>query len=120
MFSLFCPFLPLGFSFGGLLACIIAAKIWHQHHVPIETLQKNLVCIAFAPPHIRCEVLEEAANDRDFRKSVYTIFHEDDHVPRLMRFLDSCVEEYCLQATLSIVLSPNGKATETVSVDMPL
>ena len=40
------PSLFLGFSFGGLLACTVAACVWDLPYISLDLL-KNLVCITF-------------------------------------------------------------------------
>ena len=90
-----CVILPycvnVGFSFGGLLACAIAACVWDLPYISSSFLKENLACITFAQPHIPVPWLPEVARERpDLVSTIYTVYWEGDLVPRLARFLNEC------------------------------
>ena len=78
-----------GFSFGGLLACAVAAQVWHSSYISSQHLQENLVCITFAQPHLEVPQLEEVAREcPDIWSTIHCIYYKEDLVPRLVRILD--------------------------------
>ena len=82
-------FLPTGFSFGGLLACAIAAEVWNTPYIGSDLLKENLVCITFAQPHVSVPMLVDVVRQRaELASTIHGIYSQDDVVPRLMRFLD--------------------------------
>ena len=82
-------FLPTGFSFGGLLACAIAAEVWNTPYIGSDLLKENLVCITFAQPHVSVPLLADVVRQRaELASTIHCIYSQDDVVPCLMRFLD--------------------------------
>ena len=79
----------IGFSFGGLLACAVAASVWETPYISTDLLRQNLVCITFGQPHVAMPMLDRVVSRRPELVSTIHSFHcEDDPVPRLLRFLD--------------------------------
>ena len=87
-------FIPTGFSFGGLLACAIASRVWDVDTtgcIGSNLLKENLVCITFAQPLIPVPLLPKVARERsELISTIHTIYWEGDLVPRLSRFLSEC------------------------------
>jgi len=84
-------FFQIGFSFGGLLACAIASRVWDSDYIRSSLLKENLVCITFAQPHIAVPGLSQVAIEQpDLASTIHTIYWEGDLVPRLSRFLNEC------------------------------
>ena len=82
-------FLFPGFSFGGLLACAVAALVWSSPYISSDLLKENLACITFGQPHVRVPFLPDVARQRpDLLSTIHCIYHHDDAVPYLMSFLD--------------------------------
>ena len=80
-----------GFSFGGLLACSIAACVWNAPYIHSSLLKQNLACITFGQPHIPVPQLLEVSKQRpDLSTTIHSIYSHDDVVPRLSRFLNEC------------------------------
>ena len=81
----------VGFSFGGLLACTVAARVWSTTYVPANILKESLACITFGQPHIPVPLLSETATLRpELASTVHSIYLKDDVVPRLSKFLNEC------------------------------
>ena len=80
----------LGFSFGGLLACTIAASVWDLPYISSDLLKENLACITFGQPHVKLQIVQNVAMRRrpDLASTIHTVYSQDDCVPQLMRFLD--------------------------------
>ena len=86
-----CTCCNVGFSFGGLLACAIAACVWNSPYISSNLLKENLACITFAQPHIPVPWLPEVAREcPDLVSAIHTVYWEGDPVPRLARFLNEC------------------------------
>ena len=84
-----CVCLPTGFSFGGLLACSIAAQIWLSRYLSYRLLQDNLVCITFAQPHIPVPQLAAVAREcPEIASTIHAIYNKEDPVPQLMALLN--------------------------------
>ena len=87
------PYLYIGFSFGGLIAVAIAAKIWKLPDVSMQNLRR-LKCITFSQPQIRMTLVEQVV-DRfpEFVESVHALYLENDSLPRVMALLDRLYEQ---------------------------
>ena len=51
-----------GFSFGGMLACNVTAKLWRETYASVGLL-KNVICISFGQPLIKIPSVQEAVQD---------------------------------------------------------
>ena len=99
----------IGFSFGGLLACAVAASVWETCYISTDLLRQNLVCITFGQPHVAMPMLDRVVSQRPELVSTIHSFHcEDDPVPRLLRFLDVSWSQEC---------TVEGKESKTVVPD---
>ena len=79
----------IGFSFGGLLACTVAACVWDSPYISSDLLKENLACITFGQPHVTLQIVQKVAMQRpDLASTIHTVYSQDDCVPQLMRFLD--------------------------------
>lgn len=84
-------FTVVGFSFGGLLACAVAACVWDTPYISSSLLMENLVCITFAQPNVPVPFLPEVAREHpELISTIHTVYWEEDLVPRLSRFLNEC------------------------------
>ena len=82
----------VGFSFGGLVACAVAAQVWHSSYISSQHLQENLICITFAQPHLEVPQLEDIVREcPSITSTIHCIYYNEDLIPRLVRILDqSC------------------------------
>ena len=79
----------LGFSFGGLLACTVAACVWDLPYISSDLLKENLACITFGQPHVTLQIVQKVATQRpDLTSTIHTVYSQDDCVPQLVRLLD--------------------------------
>lgn len=77
-----------GFSFGGMLACCVAARLWHST-TDRDVLLQRVICITFAQPFLKIKMIEEEIEIcPQFEKSIHSIFNKDDLVPLMIRCLD--------------------------------
>ena len=82
-----------GFSFGGLLACAVAASVWDTPYIGSDLLKEKLTCITFGQPHVSVEVTARLAMMRpEMAATLHAIYTQDDVVPRLMGLLDESWE----------------------------
>ena len=82
-----------GFSFGGLLACAVAASLWDTPYISSDLLKEKLTCITFGQPHVSVEVTARLAMMRpEMAATLHAIYTQDDVVPRLMGLLDESWE----------------------------
>ena len=80
-----------GFSFGGLLASTVLARVWDTPYISAELLKENLTCITFGQPLVRVDVIQKVARRRpEMVSTIHAIFTEVDHLPSLMGLLDEC------------------------------
>ena len=78
-----------GFSFGGLLACAIAASVWNTPYISTDLLIENLVCVTFGQPFVAEQLVKRVALTRPgIVGTLHAIYTQDDLVPSLMRLLD--------------------------------
>ena len=94
-----------GFSFGGLLACLLAAKIWKLGGVDADVLKNKLNCITFGQPQLPIRSIQEvAARFPDFASNIHAVYLEEDMVPRVLKFLNKSCEQRCTAAVLHLTL----------------
>ena len=78
----------VGFSFGGMLACCVAARLWHST-TNRDVLLERVICITFAQPFLQIKMVEEQIEIcQQFRKCIHSIFNKADLVPLMIRCLD--------------------------------
>ena len=78
----------LGFSFGGILACCVSARLWHST-IDREALSQRVICITFGQPFLQIKMVEEEdAICPQFMESIHSVFNKKDIVPLLFSFLN--------------------------------
>lgn len=79
----------IGFSFGGMLACCVAANIWKNSYQSTQSLEENVICITFGQPLISIPfVLEATRMFPEFEKTIHSVFDKRDLVPRILRYFN--------------------------------
>ena len=79
----------VGFSFGGLLALSITARIWRLSLIAVAELRKKVICIAFGVPMLDIPAVSKTVVECPAMESiVHLIYLKDDMFPRLMRFMN--------------------------------
>ncbi len=75
-----------GFSFGGLLACSIAAKLCRTTLDPC-LLQRNLCCITFGQPLIAIPFVQKTVEMfPHLEKAIHLVYDKEDIIPGLMHY----------------------------------
>ena len=83
-------FCDVGFSFGGVLAQMVAAQLWLLPHTNIDQLMSNVICITFGQPLVQSLLLTHVAESYpDFRNNVHAIGLKDDKFPSIVEKVDS-------------------------------
>ena len=80
----------IGFSFGGVLAQMLAAQLWLLPHTHTDQLTSNVICITFGQPLIQSDLLTHVA-DPEFCKSVHAVDLEDDDISSVIEKLDTLI-----------------------------
>ncbi len=81
----------VGFSYGGMLACFVAAILWKDSCIPIEALEQNVVCITYGQPVINIPCVQKVIKDiPHFHDTIYCVFEKADVLPSVSRYF-SCV-----------------------------
>lgn len=87
--------LILGFSFGGMLACYVAANLWKTSFISGDVLEKNVVCITFGQPLIPIPYVEEAIRDfPQFEATIHAVYDKDDFFPRVLYYFNVGCKHY--------------------------
>ena len=77
-----------GFSFGGLIACSLAAELVKIAFVRPETLRSRLMVITFGQPLIEMPLVKEIMKKHPcFREMVHCVFAEVDVLPQILSYL---------------------------------
>ena len=75
-----------GFSFGGMLACCVAANLWEETYVSIDTLQKN---VTYGQPMINIPFVKEAIRHfPQLRNTIHLIYDKEDTFPLVFRYFN--------------------------------
>ena len=86
-FSLVYFLVYIGFSFGGMLACYVAANIWKKSYISIGVLERRVACITFGQPLITLPFVQDTIQKfPQFEATVHSVFDKEDIVPRLFRY----------------------------------
>ena len=94
-------FCSVGFSFGGIVACIVASRVWKERVVLSEELiKRKLICITFGQPLIKLRALEN--EEANFFLLIRQVYMKSDVVPQLMRFFNC--KQLCPKAALATAL----------------
>ena len=91
--------ITIGFSFGGMLACCVAANLWKTSHISATTLEQSVVCITFGQPLIKMKFFQEVAKDYpQLEKTIHSIFWKEDMIPQILRYFGiGCLNYRCSQ-----------------------
>ena len=107
-----------GFSFGGLLACAIAASVWNTPYLSTDLLIENLVCVTFGQPFVAEQLVKRVALTRPgIVGTLHAVYTQDDLVPSLMRLLD---DSWSAKALLEESGSQLGSQPVVLSLDQPV
>lgn len=97
----------IGFSFGGLLAKAVSARMWREPLLSVESLQENIACISLAAPMITLPVVTMAMEETpQFGSTVHSIVLNSDPIPKLTMFLDPRCEEVGSETLLPSLRKP--------------
>lgn len=99
----------IGFSFGGLLACYVAAYIWRASCLDTSRLQKNVSCITFGQPLFSIPYVQEMIQIYPaFEKTLYLVLDKEDIVPPLLCYFGiGCImKSHALTKGVSRMKSP--------------
>ena len=90
-----------GFSFGGMLACCVAANLWKSSHISATTLEQSVVCITFGQPLIKIKFFQEVAKDcPGLENTIHSIFWKEDVIPQILRYFGvGCINYQRSRAT---------------------
>jgi hypothetical protein len=78
-------FIHLGFSFGGMLACYNAAKLWDKAIIGVDVLEKSIACVTFGQPLLPIPyVYETIRKYPKFDNTIHSIWDEEDIFPRVL------------------------------------
>ena len=99
-----------GFSFGGLLACAVAARVWDTPYIGSNLLKDNMACITFGQPLVAVQVIQRVVRRRpEIVSTLHAVYLEEDLVPSLMNLLN---ESWSASESQS-------KSTSGVQVSLP-
>lgn len=72
-----------------MLACCVAANLWEETYVSIDTLQKNVICITFGQPMINIPFVQEAIKHfPQLRNTIHLIYDKEDTFPLVFRYFN--------------------------------
>lgn len=72
-----------------MLACCVAANLWKETYVSIDTLQKNVICITFGQPMINIPFVEIAIKHfPQLRNIIHMIYDKEDVFPFVFRYFN--------------------------------
>ena len=81
--------LCIGFSFGGILACCVAAHIWRRSYISANVLMKSMVCITFGQPLLSIPLLQDVTRRiPQFESTIHSVFDREDAVPQLLHYFN--------------------------------
>lgn len=114
---LYCLFLK-GFSFGGMLACYVAATLWKKSFISGDVLEKNVVCITFGQPLIAIPFVEEVIKDfPQFEATIHAIYDKDDFFPRVLYYYSVGCKHYFESNQAMKTLRQSPRAASLVTSD---
>ena len=109
----------VGFSFGGMLACSVAANIWKRSQINTDALKDRVICINFGQPLINMPFVQDVIKDfQQFETTIYSMFTKEDVIPGLLRFFAVGCMHYRggSNSTMKALTAANG----TKGADKPL
>ncbi len=72
----------------------MAARMWREPLLSVESLQENVACITLGAPMITLPVVTMAMEETpQFQSTVHSIMLDSDPIPKLCMFLDPRCEE---------------------------
>ena len=79
----------LGFSFGGMLASCVSARLWQNMTTADQAfLLQHVICITFGQPFLQIKMVQEEIQIcPKFEQSIHSIFYKDDVVPLMLSYL---------------------------------
>ena len=100
--------MDVGFSFGGMLACCVAARLW-QSTTDQDVLLQRVICITFGQPFLHIKMVEDQIRIcPKFEKSIHSVFNKDDFVPLMI----GCLGLAVLVQPLSLVKALGASSEE--------
>ena len=85
----------IGFSFGGMLACCNAARLWTETCINIHDLKKNVLCITFGQPLVAIPYVQEAVKKyAEFENTIHSVYDQEDIFPKLLHYYSTGCK-YC-------------------------
>lgn len=79
-------YIYIGFSFGGMLACCNAARLWKETCIGVDVLEKNVICITFGQPLVAIPYVQETIKKyAKFENTIHSICDQEDIFPKLLR-----------------------------------
>ena len=86
----------VGFSFGGMLACCVAANIWKKSFLSPQVLEKNMICITFGQPLMGIAFVQEVIRMFPvFENTIHSVLDKRDLVPRILRYFTVGCTQSC-------------------------
>jgi GTP-binding protein EngB required for normal cell division len=77
-----------GFSFGGMLASCVSARLWQNATADQAFLLQHVVCITFGQPFLQIKMVQDEIQIcPQFEQSLHSIFYKDDVVPLMLSYL---------------------------------
>lgn len=107
----------VGFSFGGMLACYVAANLWKTSFISGDVLEKNVACITFGQPLIPIGYVEEAIKHfPQFEATIHAVYDKDDLFPRVLYYFNVGCQHYYDSNQAIKTLSQTVERPETASL----
>lgn len=77
----------IGFSFGAMLACCSAARLWKDTYISTDILEKYVICISFGQPLLNIPYVQDTVTTYpEFESTLYSIYESEDIFPRLFQY----------------------------------
>ena len=106
----------LGFSFGGMLACCIAANIWRRSQINADVLKEQVICITFGQPLISIPFVQEVIEDYPkFEATICSMFNKDDVIPGLLQYFSIGCMHYQHGSRSPMKIPPATNGTEAAA-----
>ena len=105
-----------GFSFGGLLACYVAAYIWRASCLDVARLQKNVMCITFGQPLFNIPYVQEMLQiyGSAFEQTLHLVLDKEDIVPPILCYIGiGCIlKSHSLAKTATVQMKSTSSEPE--------
>ena len=75
----------IGFSSGGLLACMVSSVLWRENsYIGSDELKANTMCLTFGQPIINMPCIAELAQKYpDFTATIHQVYLKSDLIPQI-------------------------------------